>query len=208
VFDRRGPPAPPQVGSTCTFRILQKCERIHVPPRTRRACAPACANGRFLSGNTGNRSARKKGSGGPLTRLTPPLRRRVSVDVSGKKRRLNIVIAALRKLGDRAANGDPAAVRELLRIARERKAAALAEAHIEEVTEAPQVVYRNAPHFYAPWRLGVLTGTNKGWENAKVRRWVGDAAFARWPELSKQESAMLACVDAALEGEETARDKL
>ena len=178
---------------------------MHEPDTPEPAPQPAAQrapNGKFLKGNTGNRKGRPPGPQGQPG-LTPPLRRRVVAEISGKKRRLNIVDAVMRQLGDRALEGDLAAAREFLRIAQAEKAAAAraardeAEARAWEEENAPlPPLSFNGGRLPSPvervlFTLGAATeGETETMGNgdpythsAILERWVVDAAYARDPTL-------------------------
>lgn len=169
------------------------------------AAPQRAADGRFLKGSTGNRKGRAPGPQGQPG-LTPPLRRRVSTEVGGKKRRLNIVDAVMRQLGDRALAGDLAASREFLRLAQAEKAAAAraareeAEARAWEEENAPLPKLRfNGGRNPSPlervlFTLGAATeGETETMGNGDpythlptLAQWVVDAAHARDPGLAER----------------------
>ena len=179
---------------------------MHEPDTPEPAPQPAAQrapNGKFLKGNTGNRKGRPPGPQGQPG-LTPPLRRRVVAEISGKKRRLNIVDAVMRQLGDRALEGDLAAAREFLRIAQAEKAAAAraardeAEARAWEEENAPlPPLSFNGGRLPSPvervlFTLGAATegetetmGTGDPYTQSAIQaRWACDAAHACDPTLS------------------------
>ncbi len=159
-------------------------------------------DGKFLKGNTGNRNGRPPGPQGQPG-LSPPLRRRVSTDVSGKKRRLNIVDAVVRQLGDRALAGDLAATREFLRLAQAEKAAAVRAAEAEAEARAweednaplpPPVFMESSPSAMVELALRHLGAATEGEPRTGydgvsrpgdpiLERWVVDAALDRDPTL-------------------------
>lgn len=165
------------------------------------AAPERAADGKFLKGASGNRKGRAPGPQG-CPGLTPPLRRRVSTDVSGKKRRLNIVDAVVRQLGDRALEGDLAAAREFLRIAQAEKAAAAraAQAAAEAGANQPPgpltIVWGGGPSTteMALRALGAATEgePSVGYDGESrpgdtiLDRWVVDAALDRDPTLRER----------------------
>jgi len=168
-----------------------------VPDQARPERGP---NGRFLPGNSGNPKGRPHG-GANASALSRQLRRRVSAEVDGRTRRMNIVDALVRQLGDRALEGDLAAAREVIRLAREEAAAEAKAAASVPPEPEPEIRYEivDTPEWKtALWRLdGLITGEDE--QKWRLKRWVVEAAFARRPELRHQAQIYL---DAIAEGSE------
>lgn len=154
-------------------------------------------DGRFLPGNSGNPGGRKPGSGGapPIART---LRRRVKVKEGKGERRVNVVDAIVRQLQDRALQGDTAAAREVVRMAREQEAAAARAARaIKAEEDEPAAGPWDGWDFRMPtgslqkatgWFLEALhvlgaTDEVEGRE-VRIRQWVVQAARAREPALA------------------------
>jgi len=156
-------------------------ETDQVGPAPKRA-----PDGKFLKGNSGNPKGRTPGPQG-VPGLSPQLRRRVSTEVGGQKRRLNIVDAVMRQLGDRALEGDLAAAREILRIAQAEKAAGAkaAAGEAERMARGAPLKKHNTYGFpyFGPEKLEKalldldILVENEG--RLFLRRWALNAAEAR-----------------------------
>ena len=143
-------------------------------------------DGKFLPGNSGNPCGRPPG---PQRSVEPArqLRRRVTAEVGGRARRMNIVDAVMRQLGDRALGGDVAAAREILRLAQAEKDKAdkAAQAEAERLAKGAPLKKHNTygfPYFgpeeleKALLDLDILV-ENEG--RLFLRMWAKEAAFDR-----------------------------
>lgn len=100
---------------------------------------------RYAPGTSGNPSGRPKGSGGLKPSLDKILRRKVQLKVDGRRKKVPVTEAVLLQLSHKALGGDPAAIREYLRIAmihggEAEAATALDEAHLGPFVDAYAIV--------------------------------------------------------------------
>jgi hypothetical protein len=78
---------------------------------------------RFAKGRSGNPKGRRKGQSGPAAVLARIFSRKVLLTVDGKRKRVPVTEAVLLQLTNKAMSGEPAAMREYLRVAFEWQAA-------------------------------------------------------------------------------------
>ena len=120
------------------------------------------AHTRFRKGESGNRRGRPKGTLNLATVLERTLRERVIINENGRRKEITKLEAAVKQMVNKAASGDPAALRQLLALvisAEERSGTASTSA--SELSEVDRLVMQSViKRFESPREGGGNSGTD------------------------------------------------